>query len=575
MRNNQLGFRGAILIASLFGLSACEGEIVGNANGAGGPGSGSDTPPGRPPTGAGYKPGDPAANDRPAPSSRVARLSHTQWANTVRDLFQLDELPAIAAFRPDPKEQGFKFSTAGGMLDVDSTLWQAYQRAAEEVGAYVTSDATRLAKILPADTGDATARARTFVEEFGAKAHRRPLSTDEVDRYMELYAGAAEFFPTLPAFDAGIRLLIEAFLQSPHFVYRIEDSTAVVGTVIPLDAYEIASRLSYMLLDSMPDADLFDAARAGNLTRADIASQQANRLLQNPRAEATVLRFHSELLEFEKYSAIAPASGVFPDYSDDFGAYAREESERFFRHAIFERGANYADLLTSTETFVNSELAQAYGLSGNYGSDFTAVTLNSSQRKGFLTQVGFLASHATPVEPDIIHRGVFIARLIVCAQLKAPPDEVPPLPPADGRTNRERVAQHTENPDTVCAGCHKNIINPLGFPFENYDAVGAYRTDDNGSPVNASSDARIADKVVSVNNALELIDQLVASPAVHECYAKHWLEFAYGRPQSAADSPIIKRLGTKSKDRAISVRDLVVGLVATESFLTRSTEELP
>jgi hypothetical protein len=179
------------------------------------------------------------------------------------------------------------------------------------------------------------------------------------------------------------------------------------------------------------------------------------------------------------------------------------------------------------------------------------------------------------VDPDPIHRGVFLAKRIVCARIGVPPGDIPPLPPPEGRTNRETVEEHTEKDGTVCASCHAAIINPLGFPFEHYDAVGAYRAEDNGHPVDAASMPSIGGKEVAVNDALDLASALADSRVVHECYARHWLEFAYGRAQSPLDASIVARLGEASADGALSIKELIVGLVKTEAFLTRSAEELP
>jgi hypothetical protein len=224
---------------------------------------------------------------------------------------------------------------------------------------------------------------------------------------------------------------------------------------------------------------------------------------------------------------------------------------------------------------VNKDLATIYGITGTFTDAFTEASFDASERKGILTQIGFLASNSTTTTPDPIHRGVFVAKRILCTHIATPPGNVPPVPDAAGRTNRQTVEDHTQQPGSVCINCHGPIINPLGFPFENYDATGAYRTEDANQPVDAATTPKIDGKEIAVNDALDLADAIAASADAHACYAQHWLEYAYGRPSTDVDAPIITRLGKGSTAGQLPIKDLVVALVKTESFLTRSIEELP
>lgn len=532
----------------------------------------------RPGTGGGDEAPVGAEEDAVAPATRAARLTHQQWQNSVADLFYLtpaerDSLDFTSALRSDPVQSGFVFDNNALSLEVDESLFIGYQRNAALVAEYVTGDAARLGRIVPASGGAADARARQFVESFGLRAHRRPLTAQETDEYLALYAMGPAMYPGMPAFESGVRLLIEAFLQSPYFLYRVEESVTEAGGRIALSPYEVASRLSYALWNSMPDDALFDAAAGGMLASSAQAASAARRMLDDPRAQDTVESFHRQLFDSDGYAAIAPSPAFFRDAPEDLGISAQTEQQMFVGD-VFSHDGGLTELLTSTDTFVNADLADVYGLSGSYGPSFTKAALDPAERKGILTQVGFLASNATSVNPDPIHRGVFIARRITCAHIAAPPPNVPPLPDPDGRTNRQLVEDHTQNPSTVCVSCHGTIINPLGFPFENYDAIGQFRTEDNGQPVDAASEALVGEGKVAVANALELVDALAASDVVHECYAKHWVEFTYGRPEADEDARLIARLGDESLDGA-ALKDMIIALVTSPAFLTRSTEELP
>jgi Protein of unknown function (DUF1592)/Protein of unknown function (DUF1588)/Protein of unknown function (DUF1595)/Protein of unknown function (DUF1585)/Protein of unknown function (DUF1587) len=515
----------------------------------------------------------------PSPSTRHARLTHRQWSNTVvaaLGVTQADADLASASFRQDPTQSGFAFDNFSSKLEVDSALWGSYQRAASTLALQVTGDAALLSSLLGADTGDATARARSFIENTGRRLHRRPLTNEQVDEYLTLFQAAPSLYDGLDAATAGARLTLEAMLQSPFFLYRIEASSDVAADVIPLDGYELAQRLSYLLWDAPPDAALYAAAEADMLRTAEQVGAQAARMLADPRARDVVAHFHAQLMDVERYKNISPSSAFFPDAPANLGALAAEEQARFVQDVAFVREGGLRALLTSNDTFVNDALANLYGLSGSFGATFAPAALPDSERRGILTQIGFLASNATSANPDPIHRGVFVARRILCLTISAPPEMIPPLPPAGGRTNRETVEQHTEQSATLCATCHKATINPLGFPFEGYDALGAFRTTDNGLPVDASSAPRIDGAETPVDDALGLVDAIAASTAAHACYAQHWLEFALGRQSTAADAPALERLGAASREDDLSIKSLLAELVRSRAFMSRSTqEELP
>lgn len=546
----------------VLGALGCEGTIGDPAFRASGDGSG-----GRPGL---------YTEDTPVPATRTARLSHEQWESTVQDLLHLAAPSGLSGtFRADPAQAGFLFGNNAETLEVDQTLWGTYQRAAQELAAQATSDPALLGRLSSGAGATDEERARTLITELGRRAHRRPLSADDVEQYMAVWTVGSTSFPGVPAYEAGVRLVLEAMLQSPYFLYRIEQSTDEDDGVVPLDGWEIVSRLSYLIWNTMPDEELFRAAEDGTIRDEAVLTGQVERMLADGRATDVVARFHEILFEADDFPGIAPAPAFFPDVAPELGAYAVAEQDLFVRD-LYERGAGVRELLTSNETFVNAELARIYGLSGDYGDALEPVTLDPAQRAGILTHVGFLASNATSVNPDPIHRGVFVARRIACIQIAAPPANVPPLPAIDETmTTRQAVEAHTEQEGSICANCHKAIINRFGFTFENYDAIGAYRTEDAGQVVDASGAPPLDGRNVAVHDAVELAGHLGGSRDVHDCYVKHWVEFAYGRPSAEQDEPLVTRLGEQSATEGLSMRELLVGLATSRAFLNRSTEELP
>ena len=185
-----------------------------------------------------------------------------------------------------------------------------------------------------------------------------------------------------------------------------------------------------------------------------------------------------------------------------------------------------------------------------------------------------MASNATSVDPDPIHRGAFLSERITCSELPPPPDDIPPLPEVTGKTNREAIEELTEQPGTNCAGCHSVFINPFGFPYENYDSTGAFRTQDEGFPIDSATTVILDAAEHEIGNAIDLADLLANSPAVHDCYAKHWVEYSAGRPEQPEDEALIHRLAAASLDDDASLQDTLVTLITSTPFTTRSAFEL-
>lgn len=554
----------AATLGSCLALASCDGTLSTSE-----PASAADQP------GVALDEATIAEGVTPAPTPRFARLTHAQWENSVRDLLALDQASGWSStFPSDPKLAGFVFDNDAAALQTDQALASAYSRAAEELAAEVTSNLRALSRILPRGIQANRDGARAFIESFGLKAFRRPLAQDEVDAFLSLYDTGQALYDDQDGFQAGARLVLEGFLQSPLFLYRVETSAQPNGTAIPLSPWEVGQRLSYLIIDSTPDADLLEAAASGALSSTEGVRQQALRLIQSPQARPALVGFHAQLLEFEKYVGASPSPSAYPGISDQFGVVARESGERFVGDLAFNQLGSFADLMTSSGAFVNDELAAVYGLSGGaFGRELEAVELPPDQRAGILHQVGFLASNATSVHPDPIHRGVFVATRVMCLPISAPPDGVPPLPPIAGGTNRQIVERHTQSTPT-CRTCHEPLINPFGFAFEHYDATGAYRETDGGFPVDSEVSPLIDGERVLVDDSVEMAHAIAESPRAHECFAGHLVEYALGRKQTPLDAPLVAQL-TEASLGGASILDLVVQLAQSPAFTQRSAEELP
>lgn len=507
-----------------------------------------------------------------APKTSLVRLTHTQYDNTIHELLGLTAEQPSASFTPDPSFGGFD-NDAEKMVIADR-LGRDYRRAAEDLATKVINTPAARTTVLPcAATTDACAQ--QFISVFGRRAFRRPLTPDEEAAYFTLFKKA----PTLvdgaaDAFSAGVSLTVEAMLQSPDFLYRVEvdlESGAAPGTD-QLTQYEVASKLSYLLWNTMPDQTLLDAADRGALSTNDELRAQAARMLEDPRAEQTVNDFHAQWLDLRRYATINRDTTLFPAFTPAVPGMMQEETARFIRSVVLGEKLPFASLYTANHTFVNRELATIYGLSGNYGSTFERVTLDPAQRKGFLTQPGLLASHSYSRTDSPIHRGVFVVRRVLgILQADPPPGIDFTLPPLQGtiRTTRDQVTLKTSSRD--CAGCH-TTINAPGFGFGNFDALGQWRTQENGVDVDTTGELILGGARQPFTNANGMIDLIAASQEARNSYAKNWFRYASQRVEKTGDTCELDTLssGLASSDRP--VRELLIDLALLPSFRNRRTE---
>lgn len=534
---------------------ACTGNIGDPADG--GDGDDGDGCPGCTPSGITV-----------APSTMFGRVSHRQWENTIVDLFDLDAATGLSAtFAPDPLG-GKAFDNNAAALDVTPNLWQDYQEAAETVAAMVTGDPGLLAKIVPA--GSPTAR--EWIEQFGRRAWRRPLTSEEIDQLEAVFNLGPTHYATLDAFTSGVRITLEAVLQSPHFVYRSELSGEPgENSLIPLSDWEVASRLSYTLWDSMPDELLFAAAEAGELSTDTGLRAQIDRLLASDRARVTLRSFFDQLSDADQYLSLSKSEFEYPDFDPAIGEDMREELARFVDHIIVEEDGGLRELLTSRTTFVTARLAELYGIDPStldFEADGYAQTeLDPEQRSGILTRSGFLAWKGTETQPDSILRGVFINRRFICQTLGDPPDEAMGAELGDEVTNRERIEALT-GAGTCGATCHGVFINPTGFAFENYGALGEFRELDAGQAIDASGMFPFADGEKSYVGALEFSDVLADSPQAHACFSRYWLEFVLARDLVEEDQALIDLMEEESLAGA-PLKGVLAVLLESDAFRYR------
>lgn len=493
--------------------------------------------------------GDTPPSDAPAtagpltpPPRRLRRLSGREYNNVVRDLLGETSTPADR-FVPDTYQNGYDNGSAGLVVQTDQ--YEAYQQAAETLAERAVRD--RLPRLLGGcdrtTAGDA-ACFESFLANLAARAYRRPLSASERERLRTAYAREHD---APDPFLRGLQTALEVILQSPQFLYREElggpssptSPTAAAGpaTTVELTDYELASELSFLLTGSSPDDALWAAVQGGRFHRPEDHLQQARRLLAQPGAQSTLRAFLHKWLATDRVPTLSKEASVYPRFSPALAKSMAGELDRFYDEVLWRGRGSLQALLTDSVSFVDAELAALYGVPHS-GTGFVRVQLPAEQRSGVLSRAGYLSVHAATDSSGPVSRGVFLLHALLCLPPPQPPATVPPaIPVGDPRgknlTTRQRFAQHVADP--FCAGCHTRI-DGVGFGFEQFDGIGAFRTVENGQPVDSrgtlTGTFEIDGDYVGV---AQLAERLAGSRMLASCFVRQSYRYAMGQIEPDGD----------------------------------------
>ncbi len=545
----------AAALAAAASVGACVGTI-GDGGSAGSAGSGPGVDGGVGTTSSALCQGPPTPGSAP-----LRRLTQSEYNNSVRDLLGDTSRPADT-FPPD--QQVGDFSNTAVSLTVPPLLAQAYQSAAEALASTALS---HLSSLLPCDptTGE-DACAAQFISTFGKRAYRRPLAPDEQTALVGLYASNK----TGADFNNGVQAVIEAVLQSAPFLYRVEygDVSQAAGTVVPLTPYEMASRLSYLLWDSMPDDTLFTAADANQLATPAQLATQARRMLTDSKAHPAVQQFFTEWLGLAHLVDSSKDPATYPEFTPTLHQSMQGETSAFIDWMMWQSDAKLPTLLTSPVTFVNQELASVYGFPGVTGTALQQVSLDPTQRAGILTQLSVMTVLAKPDRTSPVLRGRFVRQNLFCQPIPPPPTNIVITPPpvTPGVSTREAFSMHSSV--EPCKSCHKQM-DPIGFGFENYDGVGKFRTTDQGQPVDPSGALTGTDSDGKFPNAVALATKLAQSQEVSDCVTTEWFRYAFGRGESNDDSCSLGTLKQAFTASGTNFQELLVAITQTDAFRYR------
>jgi hypothetical protein len=410
--------------------------------------------------------------------------------------------------------------------------------------------------------------ARQIVSTLARRAYRGPVSESDVETLLHFYESGKRD----GGFEGGVELALERILASPKFLFRVERDPAAIasGSSYQLGDFELASRLSFFLWSSVPDDELLRLAGEGKLKNPEVFDRQVHRMLADPKAEALVDNFAGQWLQLRNLRNVQPNTDLFPDFDDNLRQSFRRETELLFE-SIVQEDRSALDLLTANYTFVNERLARHYGIPDIYGSRFRRVAITDEARQGLLGQGSILAltSHAERTSPVV--RGKWILENILGSPVPPPPPDVPPLKGnQEGqkpRTMREQMAEHRANP--ACASCHK-AMDSIGFAMENFDAIGAWRAQDSGNPIDASgelSDGTHVDGVVTLRKALVSRPELFAGTMTEKL-----LIYALGRGLDYRDMPTVRAILRDASGDNYRFSTLILGVVHSTPFQMRTSQ---
>jgi hypothetical protein len=486
----------------------------------------------------------------------LRRLTQPEYKNTIFALLDVDTSALPVTFDPDGETAGFVTNNNDYVTEYQL---EAYMEAAE---IYASAIVERGLDTVPGveldcETGELDCLA-SFVEQFGRRAFRRPLTPEESARYTDLFESANSQWDTATAHA----LVLQAFLQSPHFLYLPEvggDAVEGASELVELGPYELASRLSYFLWKTMPDDDLLTAAETGELSTPEGLEAQTLRMLEDDRARATVASFHAQWLHIADLEELPKDAELHPEWSPEIGVLLREETLGVANDVILGEGdGRLATLLTTRQSRIGSELEAYYDVTAG---DDGLVELAANQRAGILTHASVMAALGHSNHTSWTKRGHFIREDVLCEALA--------LPNGDVDMTVLNDPDRLVNPE--CKGCHL-LMDPIGAAFETYDTAGQFLATPPPIPEGPLMPFRIeqGSKEIDVagefSDPIELAERLSTSRTVADCVTTKWYTFATYRSEQEEDSCAVVKLQQRFADSDFDVRDLIAGIAQSDSF---------
>ncbi len=486
------------------------------------------------------------------------RLNGIEYDKTVQDLFGIATQPSVQFSFPGDGFSG-NFDNNARVLTVTTRSIEKYMAAAESIADAVFADSNLKARWFTCDLNQAACM-DTTLNKIILMVFRRPAAAADVTRYQDL-ANIAK--TEGESAEGALKHALRAALVSPHFLYRSVQlaQPANKKAVQTLNAFELATRLSYFIWSSTPDQPLLSAAQSGSLLTDAGLTTQVKRMLKDPKALSLADYFSNRWLRISEFDRHEPNKTVFPEFDANLRAAFQSETKLFLRD-LFTRDGSFYDLVSSQSTFLNDQLAAHYKISGVAGGDFRKVNLAGTEYVGLLTQGLLMTANANPDRSSIVKRGKWVLENILCEAPPPPPPDVSTEIPAgsENLSMRERLVQHRKNP--TCVSCH-SVMDPIGFSLENFDGIGRFRTMDGAFAVDNRGDFPDGRKFVGPKG---LASVLAVDKNFPKCVAEKMLTFAMGRQPETFDRCSINRLGNSMVTPTTPISALVLGIVKSETF---------
>lgn len=507
-------------------------------------------------------------NDRIPQVKPVERscASEQELSATVRPLTNLQYDNSVAYLLGSTGDVSRNFSAdysaaffrgVGEVFPVSQLQVENYHNAAKALAAKAVQNPGKT--LACSDNAADRACVKEFVNAFVFKAMRGLSAQGMEDSLMAIYDISPD--------ETGLQIIIETVLQSPNFLYRSEVGQDIGGGKRHLNAFEVASNLSFLILNSTPDQALLEKARNNALGEKEQVLAAAREMMLNASGSYSA-RFFSKMFQTD---AVAGVSRLSDDFTPEIAGLMSQEMDMYIKNVMAKDGGTLGALLTGDYTFVNKDLAAFYGMRGVSSATMEKVTVNKDERSGILTQPGFLTLQAMDDSTHPVKRGAFIREVLLCQALAEPPnaDEIE-LPEVDPNlTTRERFAEHSSN--AQCASCHSQI-DPIGFGFENYDYLGFFRTEENNSPVDASGEVTDIAEEFQFNGAIDLSAQMAQNRAVHDCVALQFTRYALNLVERSQSSCSLIKSKDKFWEKQGKIDELAISFIDSDQFWYRKAK---
>ncbi len=493
----------------------------------------------------------------------VRRLTDAQYRNVVADLISPD-IVVPARLEPDARSAG-SLVRGSSQTTVSPRGVELYEAAAFTIAEQAVEDDAFQDRYLRCRQAFGSADCLSkFTKSFGRVAYRRPLTTDEMNTLVGIGRNAST---TLDDPKQGVIYIIATILQSPSFLFRPEGAT---DREI-LNAFELASKLSFFLWNSAPDTELLALAETAELTKPDVLESQVDRMLADEKARRGVRAFFIDLYELDKLDELTKATEIFPHINDEVGPAAREETLKGIEYLVFEEQGDFRDIMTTRRTFVNRKLAAIYNMPAPAREGFAMTEYPEDQpRVGLLGQVSYLAEWSHPVSTSATLRGMFVQQKLLCRLIPNPPagvDTSIPEPSGEAPTLRDRIQEHLQDPG--CASCH-NLTDHIGLGFENFDGLGRFRSTDDGTAIDASGEI----DGIGFSNPVELASVVRNHPSFGPCLTVNLFDYANGRESADGERDLVTALADQFALSGYDFLYLMRAVALSEGFRTYSMGEV-